>query len=69
MVKHQRTFMVLKATSNVKGLLKSGAVPLYCSLVTSLPYHNMYVCTSCWYGLVKPTASYMLMIAVLHCAL
>ena len=27
-VKHQRTFVVLKTTSNVKGLLQSGAAPL-----------------------------------------
>ena len=36
MVKHQRTLVVLKTTSNVKGLFKSGAAPLYHSLVTSL---------------------------------
>ena len=35
-VKHQRTFVALKTTSNVKRLFKSGAAPLYCSLVTSL---------------------------------
>ena len=30
--------MVLKTTSNVKGLFKSGTAPLYRSLVTSLIY-------------------------------
>ena len=35
-VKYQRMFVVLKATSNVKQHFKSGATPLYCSLVTSL---------------------------------
>ena len=35
-VKHQRVFVVLKTTSNVEGLFKSGAAPLYHSLVTSL---------------------------------
>ena len=34
-VKHQKTFVVLKTTSNVKWLFKSGAAPLYHSLVTS----------------------------------
>ena len=36
MVKHQREFVVLKTTSNVKGLLKSGGAPIYRSLMTSL---------------------------------
>ena len=36
MVKHQRMFVVLKTTLNVKGLLKNGTAPLYRSLVTSL---------------------------------
>ena len=36
MVKHQRVFVILKTTSNVESLFKSGAAPLYCSLVTSL---------------------------------
>ena len=35
-VKHQKKFMVLKTTSNVKWLFKSSAVPLHRSLVTSL---------------------------------
>ena len=35
-VKHQRVFVVLKTTSVVKQLFKSGAVPFYHSLVTSL---------------------------------
>ena len=35
-VKQQGMFVVLKTTSNTKQLLKSGAVPLYRSLVTSL---------------------------------
>ena len=35
-VKHQRMFVVLKTTSNVKQHFKSGAAPLYHSLVTSL---------------------------------
>ena len=35
-VKHQWMFMVLKTTSNTKQLFKSGAAPLYRSLVTSL---------------------------------
>ena len=35
-VKHQRMFVVLETTSNTKRLFKSGAVPLYCSLVTFL---------------------------------
>ncbi len=33
-VKHQRVFVVLKTTSNAKWLFKSGAAPLYRSLVT-----------------------------------
>ena len=33
-VKHQRTFMVLKITSNIRGLFKSSAVLLYHSLET-----------------------------------
>ena len=37
-VKHQRVFVVLKTTSNAKWLFKSGAAPLYRSLVTSLHY-------------------------------
>ena len=36
MVKHQKVFVVLETTSNVKELVKSGAAPLYRSLVTSL---------------------------------
>ena len=35
-VKHQRMFVVLKTTSNVKQHFKSGAAQLYHSLVTSL---------------------------------
>ena len=35
-VKHQRKAVVLKTTSNVNALFKSGAAPLYHSLVTSL---------------------------------
>ena len=35
-VEHQRIHVVLKITSNTKWLFKSSAVPLYCSLVTSL---------------------------------
>ena len=42
-VKHQRMFVVLKTTSNTKQLLKSGAAPLYRSLVTSLIYAAYYV--------------------------
>jgi hypothetical protein len=37
-VKHQRVFMVLKTTSSANQLFKSGAAPLYRSLVTSLMY-------------------------------
>ena len=33
---HQREFVVLKTTSNVKWIFKSNAAPLYHSLVTSL---------------------------------
>ena len=36
MVEHQRTFVALKTTSNVKGHVKSGAAPHYRSLVISL---------------------------------
>ena len=35
-VKYQKMFMVLKTPSNVKQQIKSGAVPLYPSLVASL---------------------------------
>ena len=35
-VKHQRMFVVLKATSRTKWLFKSGTAPLHHSLVTSL---------------------------------
>ena len=35
-VEHQRMLVLLKTTSNVKELLKSGAAPLYHTLVTSL---------------------------------
>ena len=35
-VKHQRMIVVYKSTSSVKGLFKSGATPLYRSLVTTL---------------------------------
>ena len=35
-VKHQRTFVVLKATLKLKGIFKSGAASLYRSLMTSL---------------------------------
>jgi hypothetical protein len=37
-VKLQREFVVLKTTSNAKRHFKSGAMPLYRSLVTSLIY-------------------------------
>ena len=37
-VKHQMLFVVLKTTSNVKQLFKSGAAPLYHPLVISLHY-------------------------------
>ena len=43
-VKHQRKFVVLKTTSNVKGLLKSGTAPLYRSLVTSLHIIARHFC-------------------------
>ena len=43
MVKHQRNFVVLKTTSNVKGLFKSATAPLYRSLVTSLSTYNIHV--------------------------
>ena len=36
MVEHQRVFVVLKIASIAKRLFKSGAVPLYHSLVTFL---------------------------------
>ena len=35
-VKLQKIFVVLKTTSNVKGIFESGFAPLYRSLVTSL---------------------------------
>ena len=35
-VKYQRMFVVLKSTSNVKQHFKTGAAPLYRSLVTSM---------------------------------
>ena len=35
-VKHQRKLVVLETTSNIEAHFKSGFVPLYCSLVTSL---------------------------------
>ena len=41
-VKHQRMFVVSKTTSNTKWLFKSGAAPLYHSLVTSLSV-DMYM--------------------------
>ena len=37
-IKHQRKFVDLKTTSNIKGHFKSGFAPLYRSLVTSLLY-------------------------------
>jgi hypothetical protein len=40
-VKHQRVFVVLKSTSIAKQLFKSGAAPLYRSLVTSLKVNNL----------------------------
>ena len=40
-VKHQRKRVVLKTTSNVRDHFKSGFVPLYRSLVTSL--YNIYI--------------------------
>ena len=45
-VKHQRLFVVLKTTSNVKRLFKSGTAPLYRSLVTSL-YPGFFFSSSC----------------------
>ena len=47
-VKHQRMFVVLKTTSNTKWLFKSGAVPLYRSLVTSL-----HVCLLTYHAIVE----------------
>ena len=47
-VKHQRVFVVLKTTSNAKQLFKSGAAPLYRSLVTSLHYNPKLLDTSLW---------------------
>ena len=48
-VKHQRKFVVLKTTSNVKWLfLKSSTAPLYCSLVTSLDMNDK-LCVFCLY--------------------
>ena len=41
--KHQRKFMVIKTTSNVKQCSRSGAAPLYCSLVTSLIRYNIII--------------------------
>ena len=45
-VKHQRTFMVLKITSNIRGLFKSSAVLLYHSLETfpDILYMFQYRC-------------------------
>ena len=53
-VKHQRKLVVLKTTSNVKWHFKSSAVPLYCSLVTSLLYIEKIFDTS-----VVPVIIYM----------
>ena len=39
-VKQQRTLVVLKTTSDIKGLFKSSTVSLYRSLVTSLVQYN-----------------------------
>ena len=41
MVKHQREGVVLKTTSNTNGHFKSGAAPLYRSLVTSLTVYML----------------------------
>ena len=53
MIKHQRIFVVLKTTSNVRWVFKSGTAPLYRSLVTSL-YQYMYM-----YCIRIPTAHYL----------
>ena len=42
-VKHQRMFVVLKTTSNVKQHFKSGTAPLYRSLVTSLNFVCVFI--------------------------
>ena len=46
-VKHQRTFVVLKTTSTAKGFFTSSDAPHYRSLVTSLKQHA-HACSS-WY--------------------